>query len=196
MRSFHDIVKELKEKYPETKFSECPKKEYIYYFYYNGQPVHVTHDINDPMIEKGWIKEMVCTNKKEIDNYWNKLREVENEAVEIFKSEVRHDFHSLSDELFELCWSKSYNDNHSSGYDEVANGMWEIVDFVDSIIETTKTDFINKIKNIKPQIVDVVYGQEPTLYDMINFYYNHYVGDSNLAKKYTEDYIKSFSKEI
>lgn len=196
MRSFHEIVKELKEKYPETKFSKCPEKEYTYYFYHNGQCVHQTNDPNDSLIEKGWIKEKVHTNKKEIDNYWNKLREVENEAVEIFKSQVRRDFHSLSDELFELCWSESYNDNHSSGYNEVANGMWDIVDFVDSIIETTKTDFINKIKNIKPQIVDVVYGPEPTLYDIISFYYNHYVGDSDRAKKYTEDYIRSFSKEI
>lgn len=118
--------------------SECPKKEFIYYFYYNGQPIHVTYDVNDPMIEKGWVKETVCTNEKQINDYWDKVQTVKNEAVEIFKSQVRNDFDHLGDDLFELCWSKSYDDNHSDGYDEVANGMWDVIEFVDKIIKSVK----------------------------------------------------------
>ncbi len=135
MRSYYEIHKQLR----EVKFGvvECPIKQYHFYFYFNGQLIYETNDEKDCMIERGWVKERVCKNEKEIKNYYDKMKEIENEAVHVFKDELKKEkFPDLNPTLFELCWSKSYDDNHSDGYDSVADGMCDIVEFAENVIKT------------------------------------------------------------
>ncbi len=141
MRSYYDIVKELKSKYPETSFTQCPPKVVNFYFYYRGQLVHKTNRLDDPAIDKKWTKECVVENQEEIDNYWNKLKEVEHESIQLLKDEVKQtECSDISQELFELCWNKSYEEYHFSGFDNVAINVSDFVDFALEVIALYKED--------------------------------------------------------
>lgn len=50
----------------------------------------------------------------------------------------------------------------------------------------------NAFEIIKPQIVDIVYGPEPSLYDIISFYYNPQIDDKEKANNYIENYIEDW----
>ena len=50
----------------------------------------------------------------------------------------------------------------------------------------------NTFKIIKPQIADIKYGSEPSLSDIIRFYYYHHIDDKEKANTYIENYIEDW----
>ena len=73
------------------------------------------------------------------DSYYAKRRELEKKANRLFEILLRGEYLHLSDEVYNKCYSKAYEDGHAYGYDEVAMYLSEIVDFVEDIIKLTKS---------------------------------------------------------
>lgn len=55
-----------------------------------------------------------------------------------FKAACREHFKEVNDEVFELCWDYSSTEHHSHGYDEVANGLYDIVDFAERVVSAAR----------------------------------------------------------
>ena len=58
----------------------------------------------------------------------------ENKAFDIWYSKLREYWNNLSNDMFELCYSESYDRGHSSGYNEVAYYMHDVVRFAENIM--------------------------------------------------------------
>lgn len=55
-----------------------------------------------------------------------------------FKAACREHFAEVNDEVFELCWDYSSTEHHSHGYDEIANGLYDIVDFAERVVSAAR----------------------------------------------------------
>ena len=62
---------------------------------------------------------------------WNE----QNRILGIWKEKLRSEYSHLNDATFDACYSKAYEDGHSSGYSEVRNCMDDITEFAWKIIK-------------------------------------------------------------
>lgn len=74
-------------------------------------------------------------NKDELDRFKKKQQDLESKAVNYWQKALRDEYSHISDNVFNLCYSKAYEDGHSSGYNEVANYMIDYVEFAENIFE-------------------------------------------------------------
>lgn len=82
--------------------------------------------------------EKVVVNADAIESFWKQRRSLESEAARLFHSCLRQEYAELSDEAYNLCYAKAYEDGHSSGYDEVANYLAEYASFAARLYAAAK----------------------------------------------------------
>ena len=116
--------------------SNEPKSEYKFFAYKNGEvkefPSRKEAESYSDNIER------VLANKAEVEDYWHERQELANKASEIWHAALRNEYIHLSDAVYSICYGKAYDYGHSSGYDEVAGKMIDIVDMAEQIIAATK----------------------------------------------------------
>lgn len=138
--------------YQESPEPEYPTKTYMYRAYKNGECKTFTTQKEaykfSSLVEKYWDNEEEYKAQKQIWDDWN------TKITVAWYDDLRKEYDHLNDELFDICYSEAYDRGHSSGYDEVANCMINVVDFCDSLIkaynkqqEEWKNNFIKECQN-------------------------------------------------
>ena len=112
--------------------SNPPEKITKYYVYKNGAVFHVKTLDEAKGISK--IYEKIICNRDEIDAYWNSRRDLENKARAIWYNSLLEEFSYLPKGIVEKCYRYAYDEGHSSGYDEVANCMYNYIEFAEFVI--------------------------------------------------------------
>lgn len=74
-------------------------------------------------------------SKKAYADYWTNQQIKENEARKVWYDALREEYSHLSDDVFNACYSKAYEDGHAHGSDEIANEMISCVEFAEQIIK-------------------------------------------------------------
>lgn len=131
-------------------YSECVKK------------VGLNRDLPLPELVYRWVgysggKIIVCKSMTEASQYTLHDRlatpesiharedflksniEKESRAIEMFQKSLREGYPELSDELYDVCYREARARGHSTGLDEVANIMSDVVSFAELVQKATKT---------------------------------------------------------
>lgn len=116
--------------------SKPPAPTYKYFAYKEGKCTECSTLGEAKALSKNY--EVVCDNQEEINAYWKVQSELEGKASEVFHRELRDEYSYIQEEVYNLCYSKAYEDGHSCGYDEVANYLYSYVEFAESIITASK----------------------------------------------------------
>ena len=121
---------------PRVQLS-APKLEYEYIGYVKGVVVKCSTIAE---YDKFKLKEKIPTEKSKLayDAFNAKQKELEHLASEHFIQRLKDYFNELSPSQFILCWSKAWEDGHSSGYDEVANYLEDYVELCQDFMNLAK----------------------------------------------------------
>ena len=107
-------------------------KQYKYYAYKSGEAMIYDSSVEAQKFSQ--ITEKVCVNTAEAEACRNARREAEGRAKTAWLIDLRSDYQSLSDAVFNVCYAEAYEDGHSAGYDEVRNCMDSVVEFAEKIL--------------------------------------------------------------
>ena len=117
-------------------YSSKPESKYVWHAYKNGRPVY-TSEVSRADAELNGntkIVEKVLRNKEEIDA-WNTLyKETSTRAFDLWYADLREEYSSLNEEIFNMCYDQAWERGHSSGHDEVEMYMSDIVYFVQKVL--------------------------------------------------------------
>jgi len=116
-----------------TYSSKLPERKFMYYAYRNG-----TCSIFDNEKEAkrfSCLIEKKMINSDEVEQYWDTKRIIEIEAFTIWYESLREEWSELSNELFKVCYGEAELRGHSSGCDEVANCMYDVVEFAQRVLK-------------------------------------------------------------
>lgn len=80
------------------------------------------------------LYERIQVNQAEMNAWRQTYREYEEKATKIWKDALRDEYDYLDDRIFDVAFSKAWEDGHSGGHDEVAYCMIGVVEFVDRIL--------------------------------------------------------------
>ena len=129
MRTYTDICESIG--YDRCKIA--PKHHTIWRAYKNGTCQTFVTEQEAKQFSK--LVERVVENQKEIDEFWKSQRELEKRADGIWYSELEEYWSSLdvTGEFFDICYSEAYDRAHSSGRDEIASVMHDVVNFAEKI---------------------------------------------------------------
>ena len=117
-----------------------PAPEYVWFAYKNGEVVYRSLLSQEDAEKRGNTKvvEKVCVNKADIDA-WDEVQEQTIYRAETkWYEDLREEYSFLNSTVFSLCYAEAYNRGHSSGYDDVANYMIDIVYFAEKILAASK----------------------------------------------------------
>lgn len=105
-----------------------------YVAYKNGEVRHF-NTLNAAKVFSHLV-EVNTANEKEIQEYWDTVKTYDAISYELFVTEVKEEVApDMSTELWNHCWNYAYVRSHSTGYDEVAITVREIVEFAERVIE-------------------------------------------------------------
>lgn len=114
---------------------EMPKQERIIYAYKDGEVrEYATVQEAKQFSQRTEIAYKSSPARDHILEMWE---QVEQKAYEAWYSDLRDEWSELSDAVFDICYSKAYEDGHSAGYDEVSNCMHDIVALAERIIQAS-----------------------------------------------------------
>lgn len=132
MISYKDAVAKAKQTLGER---ERPEPKNVWHAYKNKTYVGASYvsraDAEQHFNTK--VVERVVENQDEIDAYKCYRQELEQQAFNIWYAALREEHGELSDKLFDICYAQAYDRGHSSGYDEVANCMYDVVEFAHKV---------------------------------------------------------------
>lgn len=116
---------------------EYPTKEYGYRAYKNGEckvfNTKTEADDFSKLVERFVVNEEEYNKKlKEYHAFGTKVRLV-------WLAKLKEEF-DLPDEIFDICYAEANDRGHSSGYDEVANCMYDVVEFYEKIMKVIKDE--------------------------------------------------------
>ena len=112
---------------------EKPKK-IVKWFYYSRGKAYGPFDDKPTGHE---ILESVCVNTDEINAYREEKRKIYREGHEQWEADLRKEYSYLSDEVYDVCYQKAYEDEQDD-YDEVVDAMEDVVEFAQKVIEASK----------------------------------------------------------
>lgn len=123
--------------------------------YYSSNFYYTPHDVMDDMLEKGQLEKFIATQKvKETDVMAERerlQREMESKYVDlqVIRNNIRRarqiiessnrdqrmenlfsEYPSVPREKLEKVWNKAYEMGHSSGFNEVKNYFYDLIDLV------------------------------------------------------------------
>ena len=131
-----------------------PKKIFDVYIYKGGKVVEVVKDAivwperfrasKDEKVEAALKKhdakiyEAVCINELEVERAKYSREAIQRRAFHLWYDALRAEFSEVNEAVFDICYDQAYDRYHHASYDEVANGMHDIVYFAKQIIEASK----------------------------------------------------------
>lgn len=115
-------------------YKKQPEISRSYIIYINQQAKEVSEDLYNK--HKG-AKEIVKDDTLH-KAFWKAQTAIEQQAIDLWYNDLKAEY-GVSDKLFDLCYNMAYDRGHSSGYDEVAMHMHEIVDFAEKVLALQKT---------------------------------------------------------
>lgn len=121
-------------------YSTRPTPEYVWVAYKNGEVVYRSLLSREDAEKRGNTKvvERVCVNKADIDVWDEAQTQALGRAETKWYEDLREEYSELNSTIFNLCYNEAQDRGHSSGYDEVANYMIDIVDFAEKILAASK----------------------------------------------------------
>lgn len=135
MKKYIDYIQEA----GVPDYNSKPESKYVWHAYKNGRLVYTSEVSREDAEKQGKTKlvERVLQNEEEI-NAWNHLyKETTNKAFELWYADLREEYSSLNDAVFNLCYDQAWDRGHSAGYDEVASYMQDAVSFAEKIIQAS-----------------------------------------------------------
>ena len=123
-----------------------PEQKYTFFGYKNGNAVRFeTHEMAkafSPNIEKVKDEE----SERAVAKYHENIARRAAKAEEVWMNSLKEEYDFVSPSVFSLCYSKAWDDGHSSAhrfqhdsvYDSVYYKMEEYVEFAISILKTVK----------------------------------------------------------
>lgn len=78
--------------------------------------------------------EKVLENKDEISAWEENYKDRMQMANNLWFADLREEYSSLNEEIFNLCYENAWDRGHSAGYDEVELHMFDIVCFVQKVL--------------------------------------------------------------
>ena len=121
-------------------YSTRPRPKYAWFAYKNGVVVYRSLLSWEDAEKCGntEVVENVCVNKADIDA-WDEVQEQAVCRAETkWYEDLREEYSFLNSTVFNLCYNEAQDRGHSSGYDEVANYMIDIVCFAEKILAASK----------------------------------------------------------
>lgn len=114
-----------------------PEKDWKWRAYKNGE-CKIFDTVKEastfsPLVEKFTINEEEYNLQKEAYYAY------ETKVFELWITELKSEF-DLSEVVFSICYFEAYERGHSSGYDEVANCMFDVVELYEKIMEAVKDE--------------------------------------------------------
>lgn len=122
---------------------KCPPIVTGYYAYKNGECRKYTDKAS--ALKFTYNIEEYPANKKELDAWHQTIRDVELRAFDLWIEDL-HNEYCISDEVFNVCYRKAYEDGHAYGYDEVRCKMDSYVDFAVDIMALNEEMFSKMTK--------------------------------------------------
>jgi|GEM_PF-3266265 len=74
------------------------------------------------------LVETCVINKKEIDEFLNRQRELESAAIAVWLKSLHDEYSDLTDGQFNVIYCRAYDDGHSAGFDEIHNHFSDLYD--------------------------------------------------------------------
>jgi hypothetical protein len=114
-------------------YTERPQLEVTYVGYKDGKVIPCKTLIE---AKKYRMNDSVASPEslKLRENFDKANKKASQNANDIYRNALREEYSYLSDAVYDLCYSKAYDDGHSGGYDEVTNCMIDITDFAEKIV--------------------------------------------------------------
>jgi hypothetical protein len=110
-----------------------PIKEYI--AYKNGTAT--IFNTREEAAKSSRLMETRLKNKAEIDNFWSTVGKIQADVATEFHRELEKstldEYDWLTKPLYEIIYSRAYDESHAYGYDEVAGKLGDLCDFVAEI---------------------------------------------------------------
>lgn len=116
--------------------TEYPIRIFKYYALKNGEVREF--DNRSEAEQFSPLIEVKVINKDAADAQLDEYRKQHTAKAVAFKNACREYFTEVNDLVFELCWGFSEQEHHSGGYDEVANGLYDIVEFAERVVAISK----------------------------------------------------------
>ena len=110
-----------------------PKLEKQYAAYKNGEAK--TFDTRAKALEFSKNIEAINVNQEEYQAAKYAWYQLENKAIELWKYSLQAYYPNVSDAVFELIYTKAYEDKHSYGYDAIADNVDDLIYFVLDVIK-------------------------------------------------------------
>ena len=123
----------------DVGFSDLPKipDQYpIYYAYKKGEVREFTNR-NDAMNFSNKF-DLVWKSSPDRDDIIKDRIAAETKAFDTWYSKLREYWNNIDNDMFELCYHEAYNRGHSSGYDEIASYMHDVVSFAKQVRDLVK----------------------------------------------------------
>ena len=121
-------------------YTARPTPEYMWIAYKNGEVVYRSLLSWEDAEARGntEVVEKVCVNKADIDA-WDEVQEQTVCRAETkWYEDLREEYSFLNSPVFNLCYTEAHDRGHSSGHDEIANCMIDIVYFAEKILAASK----------------------------------------------------------
>lgn len=115
-------------------YKKQPEIKHTYVIYVNQQAKEVSLDLYR---EHKGAKEIVKDATLH-EAFWKAQDAIRQQSTDLWYNDLKAEY-GVSDKLFDLCYNMAYDRGHSSGYDEVAMHMHEIVDFAEKVLALQKT---------------------------------------------------------
>jgi flagellar biosynthesis/type III secretory pathway protein FliH len=128
MRTYAEICKSI----GYARRATSPELKFQWVYYEQGKAIPCSSKF-EAMKHTMWDELITPESKKIHDEFVEQVRQNEHAAMEIFNTELRAEYSSLSDELFDACYSKAHERGHHAGYDEVGRIMDEVVEFANKV---------------------------------------------------------------
>lgn len=134
MKSYKEIYRNIAGDFP----SSPPEMKRVFYAYKEGKVLGKGNSLEDIRRNFGAnvITEKVVSNQKEIHEYWERKKLIDDEAFSIWFSIIQQAYDDLPIELFNVCYAEAYERGHSSGFDEITHQMHEVVEFAKKVLES------------------------------------------------------------
>ena len=112
-----------------------PPLTYKFYAYKGGKAFECESYYAAAEISKHIEKFAEPLSKATYDNFWERRRLLEVKANEIWYAALQEEFSELPVKLFQLCYSRAYEDAHGDGRDSVYYKMGEYVEFAEEVLK-------------------------------------------------------------
>ncbi len=107
-----------------------PVQQYKWFAYKDGNAIECNSQTEAMFLSKNFEKVKDLASKETIEMYWENRRDLEGKAADVWEASLRNEFEDVPVSIYNLCYNKAYEDNHSEGRDSVYYKISEYMDFV------------------------------------------------------------------